>query len=478
MWYNCFKPVQKEGRTGRMSRPREALYTRGGILDELMDKGFAAAGLVDAAGRLIRYSRPTLRDLGLTDEDSVGRPVTELDPETHLARVAATGVSETGRLVLMHGKYHLINELPIYDGETCIGAMGMLLSLDTNKLKRELSSLPGEGTGAALYNQLSRASGSYTFNDYIGEHPLVLELLDQCRQAAASSYPVLIIGETGTGKEILAGAIHSAAFPAGTAPYIKLNCTAIPDNLLESELFGHEKGAFTGAVTAKKGKFELAGGGSILLDEIGEMDMRMQSKLLRVLEEKEFERLGGTRMLAMNTRVLASTNADLPELCAKKEFRSDLYYRLSTIEISVPPLRERAGDIPLLCAHFIEREGLKIRFTPGAMELLRRYPWPGNVRQLRNIIMRLGVSSAGQVVDENRVARTLHRAHTPGAAPTLPARPEVPAGQLEDAERRAVLEAMAACGYNISQAARRLGIGRTTLYRKLKRFGITPSRGI
>lgn len=455
----------------------QELHTRGGILDELMDKGFAAAGLVDAAGRLIRYSRPTLRDLGLTDETSVGRLVTELDPETHLARVAATGEAETGRLVLMRGKYHLINELPIYDGETCIGAIGMLLSLDTNQLKRELSSLPGQG-GTALYDQLSRASGSYTFNDYIGEHPLVQELLDQCRQAAASSYPVLIIGETGTGKEILAGAIHSAAFPAGTAPYVKLNCTAIPDDLLESELFGHEKGAFTGAVSAKKGKFELAGGGSILLDEIGEMDMKMQSKLLRVLEEKEFERLGGTRMLAMNTRVLASTNADLPELCARRAFRADLYYRLSTIEIQVPPLRERAGDIPLLCAHFIEREGLRIRFSGAAMDELIRYPWPGNVRQLRNIVMRLGVSNAGQVVDESRVVRALHRAHGPGGAPLPVDRAPAPAGQLEDAERRAVLEAMAACGYNLSQAARRLGIGRTTLYRKMKRFGIVPAKGV
>ena len=326
---------------------RQQLYTRGGILDELMDTGFSAAGLVDAAGRLIRYSVPTLRDLGKTQEECVGRPIEELDPDTHLGQVARTGVPEAGRLVLMRGKYHIVTELPIYEGTDRIGGMGMLVSLDTNKLKRALGKLSeGSTQSAALYDSLARASGSYTFNDFIGEHPLVRELLDRCRQAASTRYPVLITGETGTGKEILAGAIHSTAFPSGSAPYVKINCTAIPDNLLESELFGHEKGAFTGAVTAKKGKFELAGGGSILLDEIGEMDLRMQSKLLRVLEEKEFERLGGSRMQVMDTRVMASTNADLHALADAGRFRSDLYYRLSTIEISVPPLRERASDIP------------------------------------------------------------------------------------------------------------------------------------
>ena len=362
---------------------RQQLYTRGGILDELMDTGFSAAGLVDAAGRLIRYSVPTLRDLGKTQEECVGRPIEELDPDTHLGQVARTGVPEAGRLVLMRGKYHIVTELPIYEGTDRIGGMGMLVSLDTNKLKRALGKLSeGSTQSAALYDSLARASGSYTFNDFIGEHPLVRELLDRCRQAASTRYPVLITGETGTGKEILAGAIHSTAFPSGSAPYVKINCTAIPDNLLESELFGHEKGAFTGAVTAKKGKFELAGGGSILLDEIGEMDLRMQSKLLRVLEEKEFERLGGSRM---HTRVMASTNADLHALADAGRFRSDLYYRLSTIEISVPPLRERASDIPRLVDHFVQREGLAVRFSPAAMDQLLAYRWPGNVRQLRNV---------------------------------------------------------------------------------------------
>lgn len=460
----------------RIHMTRDELYTRGGILDELLDKGFSAGGLVDPEGRLIRYSNPTLRDLGLTQEESVGRPIEELDPDTHLGRVARSGVSETGRLTLMHGKYHIVNEVPIYDGDERIGAMGMLISFDSNRLKQALSAQ--EEGGPTLYNSLSRTSSFYTFNDYIGEHPSVMEVLEQCRQAATSAYPVLITGETGTGKEILAGAIHSAAHPAGSAPYVKLNCTAIPDNLLESELFGHEKGAFTGAVSSKKGKFELAGGGSILLDEIGEMDLRMQSKLLRVLEEKEFERLGGTRMLAMNARVIASTNANLPQLCARKEFRSDLYYRLSTIEIAVPPLRERRSDIPLLVAHFIDREGLSIRFSPAAMEVLLQYPWPGNVRQLRNIVTRLGVTAPDQTIDESRVRKVLHGADFPeGASPVVPASGRQ-GSSMEDAERQAILEALQACGCNQSMAARRLGIGRTTLYRKMQKYGISSARSI
>ena len=396
---------------------KEQLYTRGGILDEVMDTGFSAAGLVDREGRLIRYSVPTLRDLGLTHEESVGRPIEEMDPDTHLGRVARTGMPEAERLVLMRGKYHIVTELPIYDGEERIGGMGMLVSLDTNQLKRALSRLAdGASQGAALYDSLARASGSYSFNDFIGEHPLVRDLLDRCRRAASTRYPVLITGETGTGKEILAGAIHSTAFPSGSAPYVKINCTAIPDNLLESELFGHEKGAFTGAANAKKGKFELAGGGSILLDEIGEMDLRMQSKLLRVLEEKEFERVGGSRMQVMDARVLASTNADLHALAGEGKFRSDLYYRLSTIEISVPPLRRRATDIPLLAEHFIQRESLGIRFSPEAMDLLSAYHWPGNVRQLRNVVLRLGIGAAGQTVSAEQVLSALPTAPAPAEA--------------------------------------------------------------
>lgn len=461
----------------RIEMTRTQLYTRGGLLDEIMDKGFAAAGLVDPSGRLIRYSQPTLRDLGLTHEECVGRIITELDPDTHLIRVAQSGVAETGRLVLMRGKYHIINEVPIYDGDERIGAMGMLFSYDTNRLKRALARLPKESRGedAELYDSLSRASGSYSFNDFVGEHPAAREVIDQCRQAAKSSYPVLLTGETGTGKEILSGAIHSASFPAGTAPYVKLNCTAIPDDLMESELFGHEKGAFTGAVSAKKGKFELAHGGSILLDEIGEMDMRMQSKLLRVLEEKEFERLGGTRMLVMNTRVIAATNADLPTLCARKEFRSDLYYRLSTIEIRVPPLRERASDIPLLASHFIEREGLDVTFSPEAMSLMTSYPWPGNVRQLRNIVMRLGL--AGGAVDGEKMRQTLYRDGAPLSPAGVPA-PPPPSGTMESAERHAILTALERAGFNQSEAARSLGIGRTTLYRKLKKYGFYSPEGL
>ena len=454
---------------------KEQLYTRGGVLDELMDTGFSAAGLVDAQGKLIRYSKPTLRDLGLTEEESVGRPVSELDPSTHLDRVATSGVPETGRLVLMHGKYHIINEMPIYDGDERIGAMGMLMSLDTNRLKRALNKMSDSSDAPALYDALARASGSYTFNDYIGEHPLVRELLDQCRQAASTSYPVLLTGETGTGKEILAGAIHSAAFYSGHSPYVKLNCTAIPDNLLESELFGHEKGAFTGAVSAKKGKFELAGGGSILLDEIGEMDLKMQSKLLRVLEEKEFERLGGTRMLVMDTRVIASTNADLPSLCREGKFRSDLYYRLSTIEIRVPPLRERVSDVPLLVEHFVQREGLHVHFSPAAMEALMAYSWPGNARQLRNIVLRLGINAGGQTIDSSKIEAALHSATAPRVeAPATPPAP-VPAGtRMDELERTAIEAALAECGHNQTEAARRLGMGRTTLYRKMKKFGIAP----
>lgn len=268
------------------------------------------------------------------------------------------------------------------------------------------------------------------------------------------------------------------------SPFIKINCTAIPDELFESELFGHEKGAFTGAVSAKKGKFELASGGSILLDEIGDMNLRLQSKLLRVLEEKVYERIGGNKLLPLNARVIASTNRNLKELCKEGKFRQDLYYRLNTIEIKVPPLRDRKDDIPLLVEHFIRQNNLNVSFSKEALEIFIQYNWPGNIRELRNVINRLSVNYAkkeikpehiqqvikdyfnlsSDVIDTNIFQNTTNSTSLESS--------------FESQEKKLLINTLQHCNYNISHAAKQLKVCRATLYNKIRKYNITLNKEI
>jgi formate hydrogenlyase transcriptional activator len=304
------------------------------------------------------------------------------------------------------------------------------------------------------------------FEGIVGSSDALSAVLNQVRTVAVTDSTVLIEGETGTGKELIARAIHMSS-RRRTRPFIKLNCAAIPLGLLESELFGHERGAFTGAVTQKLGRFEAADGGTLFLDEIGDIPLELQAKLLRVLQEQEFERLGSTYTRRVNVRVVAATNQDLAALVAEKLFRMDLYYRLDVFPIALPPLRHRLEDIPVLVAHFVRRYAAAMakridKITPRAIEALLHYSWPGNIRELQNFIERAVILTNGDV---------LHLSPFPshGAFSAGPV-------TLADAERDHILNALRDSNWVVGGtggAAARLGVKRTTLLSKMRKRGVS-----
>ena len=330
-------------------------------------------------------------------------------------------------------------------------------------------------------NRMLRESLGARFDrgSLIGRSAAMTRLLDLVAQVAPSEATVLTSGESGTGKEMIAGAIHANS-PRSRGPFIRINCAAITETLLESELFGHEKGAFTGADRRKEGKFRQADGGTIFLDEVSEMSLGMQVKLLRVLQEREFTRVGGEDLLRVDVRVLAATNRDLLKFVAEGRFREDLFYRLNVVNLRVPALRERREDIPLLAQHFLKLFAEKNRkalhgFTPRAMDRLLRYPWPGNVRELMNTVERGVVLTRSDILDEEDVAPVLE-AEAPPAAAGQDAAAAPTGSSLEDVEKAAILKTLEESGGNKSEAARRLGITRRTLHLKLKKYGLMQDK--
>jgi two-component system nitrogen regulation response regulator NtrX len=319
--------------------------------------------------------------------------------------------------------------------------------------------------------------------EIVGESPAVQALRVQIQSAAPSHGRVLIRGESGTGKELIARAIHRQSLRKDK-PFVEVNCAAIPDELIESELFGHEKGAFTGATTKRRGKFELADAGTIFLDEVGDMSVKTQAKVLRVLQEQTFERVGGTEIITVDVRVIAASNKQLEEEIQRGAFREDLFYRLNVIPFEVPPLRERAEDIPLLANYFLllfsqEYGKRKKTLNRAAMDLLLQHPWPGNVRELRNVMERMVIMVPGDTILDTDVAPSLRV--RPGATPETTAEPEAPwDGPLRDArdrfERQYILRRLQEAHWNITRTAERLGIERSNLHRKMKAYGIEPPR--
>ena len=454
---------------------RKDMLTRDGILDEIMDKIFDVSILVDENLKIVNISEGSFPDPKVRKE-FIGQGIEYLDKVSPFAKVIQTGKPATGLLLEIHDRKCISSVFPIEDNGKIIGAFGTIIFKSLRRVKRLFSQADtsiGDMIGQ-IYDDISRFEGGYNFDDFIGDDPTVRDLREKARKAARSNLPILIIGETGTGKEIISGAIHSARYPETTAPYVTINCTAIPDNLLESELFGHEKGAFTGADSRKIGKFEMAFGGDILLDEIGDMDLNMQSKLLRVLESKEFERVGGSKLIPLNAGIIASTNKNLFILSEEKQFRSDLYYRLNTIELFVPPLRRRPDDIPLLFDHFCDELDVNLRLSTQAMALLVGYIWPGNVRQLRNLTQRLSIFYEGKQISEEDISRELRvgQRNYNEAFGVVGDEASAALSIMDNSQRSAVIIAMKNNNNNISAAARELGISRGTMYNKLKKYGL------
>ena len=321
----------------------------------------------------------------------------------------------------------------------------------------------------------SQLEAGFQSPDIIGSSPAMVRLMETVAQVAVSEATVMVTGESGTGKELVAAAIHHNS-PRKAGPFVKVNCAAITETLLESELFGHEKGAFTGADRRKEGRFVQADGGSLFLDEVGEMPVSMQVKLLRVIQERELTRVGGEQTIPVDVRLIVATNQDLAQMVKAGTFREDLYYRLNVVELKTPPLRERREDIPLLAACFLTRFAEKnrksvARFSPRAMDLLIRYAWPGNVRELMNTIERAVVLARSSCLDESDFAALTSRPHETGSALSSGAFPaDIP---LERIEREAIVNTLASADGNKSEAARRLGITRKTLREKLKKYDLS-----
>lgn len=350
--------------------------------------------------------------------------------------------------------------------------------LDFDKLRLTIDRAM-EHTRLKEENRMLRETLGQKFDsqNIIGKSPAMRKLLETVAQVAASEATVLVSGESGTGKELIAGAIHFNSLRKD-GPFVKINCAAITETLLESELFGHEKGAFTGAERRKEGRFSQAHGGTLLLDEVSEMSLMMQVKLLRALQEREFSRVGGEATIKVDVRVIAATNKNLMDHINEGAFREDLYYRLNVVELEVPPLPDRKEDIPLLAQHFLEIFAAKNRkeikgFTPGAIDNLIRYRWPGNVRELMNAVERgvvLARTNYLDVGDFPFMKNTMREDERDSARSAMSAmQGDMP---LEEVEKAAILSTLQAAAGNKSEAARRLGITRKTLHKKLKTYGV------
>src|SRR6185295_2912940 len=319
-------------------------------------------------------------------------------------------------------------------------------------------------------------SSDASFDGIIGQSAAIQEVRRQVKIVAPTDSTVLILGETGTGKELMVQAIHNQS-PRRDRPFVKVNCAAIPAGLIESELFGHERGSFTGAVNRRTGRFEMADGGTLFLDEIGDIPFELQPKLLRVLQEQEFERIGSTQTTRVNVRIVAATSRDLPRMVAAREFRADLYYRLNVFPLRVPALRERSEDIPLLVQHFVEHYSAKANkqvteIPVEAMGVLVRYHWPGNVRELQNVVERAIILSPGKVLrpslDELQ--------ESPQTDDTAGVDKSDDRTTLNDMDREHIIRALAATNWvvgGLQGAAARLGLQRTTLIAKMQKLGIT-----
>jgi len=439
-----------------------------------LDNAYQGFVLVNEEGIIIKWNYEKL--FGIKEEDALGKHVEDVIENTRLHVVVKTGKKELYDVQRIQGHDMIASRTPIFKDDKVIGAVGTVLFKDIKEvtdLAKRLKIL--ESTVDKYKSEISKMyHANYCFDDIITQNVHMLELIDIAKKAANSGSTILIEGESGTGKEYFAHAIHEES-NRRLAPFIRINCAAIPHELLESELFGYEAGAFTGAKKEGKiGKLELANGGTVLLDEISSMPMSMQAKLLRVLEEREFERIGGNTSIKIDIRLIACTNEDIEHIVSKNKFRQDLYYRLNVVKIKIPPLRERLDDIPCLCDNILNKQiqsvGLTSKtVTDRAIFAMKLYNWPGNVRELRNILERAANVSIGNYIGIQHLPDFINEKLNDDVkkhdVQTLKYK-------LAEAEINAIVEALKYSNGNRTVAANLLGIHRTALYKKLEGYGI------
>ncbi len=427
---------------------------------QLRKKGFSVEVAYDgrAAVELLKNNEfdVALVDLVMPELDGIGvlRQAVELDAPPEVVIVTGNGTVETAIAAMKLGAYDYVTK-------PCRVAELEMLVRRANE-KRRLSM-----ENVRLQTRLSRRE---EFPEIVTASPAMMEVLDLSRKVATSNSAVLITGESGTGKELVARAIHRLS-TRGEGPLTDINCAAIQDNLLESELFGHERGAFTGAMTRKLGLFELADGGTLFMDEIAELAPRLQSKLLRALENGEFFRVGGTQKVRTDLRLLAATNRDLDSEVAEGNFREDLYYRINTLTVHIPPLRERPEDIPILAQYFFKQQvsAEAPEFSEEALEALAKYSWPGNVRELKNVMERLAILRAGEEIRIEDLPRDLAQAPGENGSGSSLVGDSV---SLEDLERAHIEAVLRKENWHQGNTAETLGISAKTLYRKIRTYGL------
>lgn len=454
-------------------RTKSAIHNHSFIVDKLMEQAYDGIVVVDQDGIITLFSKAYADFLGVRVQDVIGKHVNDVIPNTRLPVVLKTGKPEESQLQLIKGNYMVASRIPLLKEGKIIGAIGKVLFRnieELNTLHRRISQLQREvdqyRTKSAGLNQ-----AKYSFHHIIGESDKMLLAKTIAEKASLTDSNVLLACESGTGKELFAHAIHQGSVRS-VKPFIKINCSAIPSELLESELFGYEEGAFTGARKGgKAGKFESADGGTLFLDEIGDMPPGMQAKLLRVLQEREVERIGAQHPIKVDVRIIAATNQNLPDMVEKGLFRADLYYRLNVIAIRIPPLRERPSDIDQLVPYLIDKIcshlGKYIEdVSPKTIQILKSYSWPGNVRQLENVLECAVNLLGGKAVITPR--------DLPEIITGTPSKSEIRSMKelLLNTERDAIIKALNFANGKKAKTARLLKISRSNLYERMTRLNL------
>jgi PAS domain S-box-containing protein len=469
---NGFKGKKKSAR--RVSK--DDLLKQIEMFELIFDCIYNGLMVTDADGYITHFNKPYGQFLGLDPEEQIGKHCTQVIENTRMHIVAQTGKPEINHSHRIMGQKMVVQRIPIKKDGRVIAVFGQVMFKDVRdvrKLATELSLLESK---VKLYEEelINLRSTRYTVESIIGSSQAIKSLKIEALRAAANQFPVLISGGSGTGKELFAQAIHHAG-PRRVHPFVRINCAAIPKDLLESELFGYEKGAFTGAdPNGKPGKFELARLGTIFLDEVGDLPLEMQPKLLRVIEDKEFERVGGTKIIQSNFRIIAATNRNLEEMLADNRFRKDLFYRLNVIPLHIPPLRERKSDILPIARHLLKQIAREANLTEKkidreAEKALKNYGWQGNVRELSNVLERTMSTLDGDTIHLQNLPFYVYRSHRQF--------PENHPSPLKDVqtrtEKEAILYVLKETNNNKARAAKMLGIHRTHLYKKMKKYRVS-----
>lgn len=449
------------------------VYNNDYILKKLLDLAYDGIVVVDDTGTITLISKAYTDFLGISKEDAVGKNVNEVIENTRLPLTLKTGQIEEAQLQHIKGSYMVASRYPLISDGKIVGAIGKVLfrnigELDSlhkqiNFLKKQLEDLQ--------LNSNKPGQAKYSFRDIVGTSNEIITAREMAEKGAETDSNILLVGESGTGKELFAHAIHQQSARADK-PFIKVNCAAIPNELLESELFGYVEGSFTGAVKGgKPGKFEIADGGTLFLDEIGDMPVNMQAKLLRVLQEKEIEKIGAKYPLPVDVRIISATNVDLRKLIENGKFREDLFYRLNVFAIKIPSLHERPEDIPVLVPYLLNkicnRLGKYVEdVSPKALSILKGFSWPGNVRELENVLERaINLIGLEGIIEPahlpERIGGVMHDNDIKPLCETI-----------DRIEKQAIEDALLAAKGNKAKAARLLKISRSNLYKRMLRLNV------